>query len=376
MEVYAVGASEGEVVEALAFWSGLSPRALEGYLQVYRERAAAEHLFRVALGLESLVLGEPQILGQVSRAHRRGLEAGTVGRELDRLFRAAVETARRLRQETGLDQGALSISHVAVQLVKERLGGLEGKTVVVVGTGKMGQTAARLLAAEGAEEILLVYRTWTHARTLAAELRAWTYPLEALPGALRLADAVLSATSSPTPLITFGLLAEVMADRSDRPLLLVDIAVPRDVEPEVADLPGVTVANVDDLQQVVQANLEARRRAADRAQARLPEALERYWRARAAARVAPALGALDRRAEALKAEALAELRRRLPDLTPRQEEVIQQVLHRTLRRLLHPAKAGLRARAAVDPEEALAAFRALFGELIPAEGQGALEEVR
>lgn len=251
-------AAEAAALSRLATRAGIRPTELAPSIYSLRNCDAARHLFRVSSGLESMVIGEAEVLGQVRRSYDQALDAGTTGSQLNRLFHSAIRTGKRVRTETAIGERSLSVSTVAASLARELLGELEGRRVLILGAGETAELAARALADAGADSVFLANRRRDRAAALAQRFDGTAIPLEHLPEQLLKADVVIGATSSPHPIVTTTELGEVMAERRSRPLLLIDLAVPRDVEASCANLEGVSVHDVDDLKAVVDRNRSVR----------------------------------------------------------------------------------------------------------------------
>ncbi|MBI3909939.1 MAG: glutamyl-tRNA reductase, partial [Armatimonadetes bacterium] len=253
-ELYAVTdapAWQEQLLDFLAARGGMSPGHLQKYLYFFEGTPAARHLFRVAAGLDSMMIGEAQILGQVKEALQFAHGAGTTGATLHSLFQHALTTGKRARAETEIGRGAVSVSLAAVQLARQIFGRLTGCVVLVLGAGKMSAQTVRFLLNDGVSpHVLVCNRTAGHAESLAAELGGEPYPWNKLPEALVRADIVISSTSAPHAVVTPDGVRAALRARRGRPLFIIDIAVPRDVDPTVGDLEDVYLYNIDDLQQV------------------------------------------------------------------------------------------------------------------------------
>jgi glutamyl-tRNA reductase len=325
------------------------------------QELAVRHLFRVAAGLDSMILGEGQILAQVREAYDAAGQVRPLGPLLSRLFDRALLVGKRARTETAIARSAVSVSQAAVELATEKLGRLAGSTVAVVGTGKMGALTARALRHRGAERVLLLNRTLERARRLVDELGAEAWPLDRLTEALRLADVVISSTGSPDHIITRELLHPLVNARPRRPLVVVDIAVPRDVEPAAAELPGVHLFNVDHLQDACAANLEQRQREAIQVELIVEQELKkfvRWWQARD---VAPTISALVQKAESIRQEELNRGLARLGPLSEREAIAVNAMTLAIVNKMLHAPITRLKDRAAgLDGKHYLHAVRELF----------------
>src|SRR5208282_2132679 len=238
---------------------------------VHREDEALRHLFRVASGLDSMIVGEPQVLGQVKQAYFLAKEAETCGNALESIFQSVFNTAKRVRTETRVAEAPVSVSSAAVELAEQAFGGLQDKTVMIVGAGQMGELAARHLVAKGVATVLVSNRTHAHAIALAQELRGLAIQFSEIWQAMRGADIVISSTGCPHYIITRNDMERLMAERHDRPIFLIDIAVPRDVDPAVREVPGCTLVNIDGLEEVAHHNLRERQKAMEAADQILDE---------------------------------------------------------------------------------------------------------
>jgi glutamyl-tRNA reductase len=364
-EVYAVAerfhGAYSDIRGFLAEFSFLPPEDFSDHLYVHYDSAAAAHLLAVTAGLDSAVLGESEIQGQVKVAWERAREQGTAGPALNLLLRHALEAGKRARTETGIARNIASVSQAAVAMTGQRLGGVAGRTVVVLGAGEMGEGMAVALAGAGAGDVLVANRTQARAAELAARVGGRAVPLVELPERLAEVDVLLTSTGSRAPMIERADLEPVMAGRADRPLLIVDIAVPRDVDPAVAQVPGVTLLDMDDLRGFAAAGVAERRREVAAVEAILDEELERYVGATSAREVAPMIVALRERAEAARSAELDRLRGRYDDLDERQLDMVDAVTRGLVAKLLHQPTVVLK-DAAGSPrgDRLVAALRELF----------------
>ena len=366
VEVYATGPSWarcGEaVLQALAELRGVPLTDLAPHTFVRGEQAAASHIFRVASSLESMVVGEPQILGQVKEAFELAQRLGTVGGLLDRCLSSAFKAAKRVRTETEIARGAASVPSVAVDLARSIFGELRGCGALLVGAGEMAQQAGVHLKAGGVAEVTVVNRSEARGEALAAEIEGRYAGWDQLENELRRADIVVTSTGSTLPVIDRGLLKRVMKARRGAPIFLVDIAVPRDVEPEVAKLDQVFLYNIDDLQGIVHDNLRGRAAEAERAGALVDaEVLEfvRWQRARA---IGPLIKALQAQARGVVDGEISRQKGKLAGLTPDQQKAVETLVNGVAQKLLHRPMTALREAAAVEGGPDLAgAVQTLFG---------------
>ena len=367
-EVYAVAsrfhAAMADIRGFLSAWSGLPPEEFAGHLYEYYDDQAARHLFAVASGLDSAVLGEGEILGQVGAAWGAARDEGTAGPILSILFRHAVETGKRVRSETAIARGTTSLSQAAVALAADELGSLSGLTTLVIGAGEMGEAMAQALAGALDEQgqLLVANRTWSRATELAARCGGRAIEWDGLRQALVQADVVLASTGSDEFLLVAGDLEPLLGERSERPLLIVDIAVPRDVEPAVGDLTGVTLFDMQDLAAFAARAVEGRRGEVPSAMAIVTEELDRYLDVSSQRHVAPIVAALHDRAEDVRAAELDRFARRLAGLSPSQQQAVEALTKGIVAKLLHDPTVAVKSAAGGPAGEQLAqALRQLFG---------------
>ncbi len=329
---------------------------------VHRDSAAVVHLFRVASGLDSLVMGEPQILGQAKCAFREAEKLGGVGRDLHRLVPRAFAAAKQVRSETGICEAAVSVSYAAVQLARKIFEDLAGKSVVLLGAGKMGELAALHLREAGASSIVVANRTRSHAEEVAARCSGKVAEFDRRGDQIARADVVVCATDAPQYVLDRESLNTVLRGRARRPLLILDISVPRNVDPAVCDLPGVYLFNVDDLDGVVQANRHARESEAVRARILLDKALARFQREESQARMAPAIAAIRDRVRSVCLSELERFVQKTPALGPAEREELELMLHRIAQKIVHPAIVELKAADGAESAGAkLSLVEKLFG---------------
>lgn len=345
-EVYASVQSEtpGQKVIAdfLSRRCQLSPSELDRYLYCLRSAEAVRHLFRVAAGLDSMILGEPQILGQVRDAYETALSEGTTNGVLNTLFQQAIRAGRRVRTETKIDQNAVSVSYAAVQLAKAKAGDLQDLTVLVVGAGKMSTLATEYLVANGVKAVLVSNRSFEKAQALAARFLGQAIRFDDLPRHLARADIVITSTNAPHFVIYRDMVEQAMGLRRNRPLIIIDIAVPRDVEPSVAEIPGVSLFNIDDLRQVVEHNLALRQRLAGRGEEIVQEETEAFMQWLSTLCVAPTIAALRQKGEKIKEAELRRALNRLGEIGPEQKKIITKLANGIVNQLLRDPIANLK----------------------------------
>ena len=370
-EIYVVAERfHGGVQDIRHFLTGLAflpPEDFSDHLFTYHDESAASHLFGVAAGLESVVLGESQILGQVRSAWERARDEGAAGSRLSALFRHALEVGKRARSETAIGRGVTSLSQAAVALATHRLGTLEGRKLVLLGAGEMGEGMAHDLATSAdaspghGPEVVVASRTRQRAARVAEKVGADVVDLTELPAALATADVLLSSTGSPTVVLGPADLMPIMAPRAHQPLLIVDMGMPRDVDPAVSALPGVTLLDLADLQAFVEAGLDERRKEVSRVRAIVDDEVVRFQDAVAERQAAPLVTALRERADDLRRSELARYKNRLEGLDARQQEAVAALTHSILAKLLHEPTVRLKESAGSARGERLAeAIQELF----------------
>ena len=331
-------------------------------LYVHQDRLAVEHAFSVASGLDSMVLGEPQILGQLKDAYRIAHETGCTGPALNKLFQAAFSAAKRVRSETQIGANAVSLASAVVSLARRMYADLSGKTALMIGAGEMIDLAARHFASAGIKRMVIANRTLSRAQILAADIKAYAVDLSALDRELKDADIVVSCTASPTPIITKRAAAAAVRARRHRPIFMVDLAVPRDIDPEVAQLSDVYVFSIDDLKQLVEENLQQRHSAAGDARLLLEEEVARFLAEARAHDAGPAIRTLRQQADGIRLQTVEQARRMLAAGKPI-DEVIEFLANTLTNRLLHaPTQALRQASEATDPALAHALMRLLVEE--------------
>jgi glutamyl-tRNA reductase len=352
---------ESAVLSTLARRAGIRPTELVEGIYSLRNCDAARHLYRVASGLESMVVGESEVQGQVKRAYELALAARTTGPMTNKLFRAALATGKRVRTETAISVGHASVASVAVDAARAALGDLAERHVLIVGAGETAELTAQALHAQGVSTMFVANRRRERAIALAQRFGGASGSFDALPAELERADIVIASTASPHHLIEAEDLAQVMEARGRRPLLLVDLAVPRDVDPDCAALPGVTLLDIDGLQKQVRGHLTVRRAEARRAEGIVEEEIQAFAGWLGALEVTPVLGALRARADAVVDGLLAENQNRWEALTERDRERVEQLARTALSRLLHEPTMRVKALDADQRHARLQLLRELFG---------------
>ena len=321
---------------------GLDPSLLAAHIYEQHDRDAVRHLFRVASSLDSMVVGEPQILGQVKEAFAVARASGTVAGQLEHLLQSAFAAAKKVRSETEIGSNSVSIASVAVELARKIFGSLQGRTVFLVGAGKMSELAARHLVQQGAGAILVSNRTQERARVMAEEFKGRVIPFEKLYEAASEADIVISSTGAPHPIFRREHGQAFMQRRKNRPMFFIDIAVPRDVDPEMGKLEGVFVYDIDDLQAVAAAHMAERSRVASDAETLIAGEVERFQQRQRTVNVAPAIVALQRQAEEIRLTELKRVQARLGSLSAEQVAAVEALTRGLVNKFLHPPMQALK----------------------------------
>jgi glutamyl-tRNA reductase len=365
-ELYLVATDSVEAETAglgvLAREAGIPPTGLLGPLYSLRGTEAARHLYRVTAGLDTMIVGEAEIQGQVKRAYELALVEGATGPILNRMFRGALAAGKRARTETAVGEKGVSIPSVAVELAQRNLGDLSARRVLLIGAGETSELTARALAARGSEAVFIANRGYKRAISLAERFGGNAVRIDELPLQLISADIVVSTTNSPHHLIERAELEVIMGQREGAPLLLIDLAVPRDIDPECRGVEGVSLYDVDEVQAIVERNASGREAEARRAGAILDSELSRFEHWLGAQEVMPTVAALRERADAIVSQVLAENTTRWESLSPTDRERVETLARAIANRLLH--EPTVRLKGAADREDAylqVSALRELFG---------------
>ena len=378
-ELYLVAAdtveAESAALGVLAREASIPPTDLLGPLYSLRGADAARHLYRVTAGLDSMIVGEAEIQGQVKRAYELALVEGATGPVLNRLFRGALAAGKRARSETALGEKGLSIPSVAVELAERSLGDLPNRRVLLVGAGETSELTARALAARGAEAIFVANRRHNRAIGLAERFGGTAVRIDELPAQLERADIVVSTTDSPHHLIERSEMELVMRERGGRPVLLIDLAVPRDIDPDCRDMEGVSLHDVDDVQQIVERNASGREAEARRAEGILDSELARFESWLGSQEVVPTVSAMRERADQIVERVLEENSSRWENLSDADRERVELLARAIAARLLH--EPTVRIKGVADREDSylyVSVLRELFGldaATEPEQGEGA-----
>jgi glutamyl-tRNA reductase len=320
----------------------LDAALLRPHLYAQYDRDAVRHLFRVAASLDSMVVGEPQILGQVKDAFAVARAAGTVAGQLEHLLQSAFAAAKKVRSETGIGSNSVSIASVAVDMARKIFGSLAGRTVFLVGAGKMSELAARHLVQQGAGAILVTNRTQERARRMADEFQGRVIPFEKLYEAASEADIVISSTGAPHPIFRREHGQAFLHRRRNRPMFFIDIAVPRDVDPAMGKLEGIFVYDIDDLQAVAASHMAERSREASDAETLIAAEVERFHQRQRTVNAAPAIVALQRQAEEIRQSELRRAQPRLGSLSAEQVAAVEALTRGLVNKFLHPPMQALK----------------------------------
>ncbi len=327
--------AESTVLAMLASQAGIRPTGLASAIYSHRNCEAARHLYRVTAGLESMIVGEAEIQGQIKRAYDAALAKDAVGPLTNHLFKAALAAGKRVRTETAIGERHLSLPAVAVTLAKERLGVLEGREVVIVGTGETSELTARALADSGCQTVFVATRRRDRAVSLARRYGGRSVSFDELPDALERADIVVAATASPHLLLEARELAEVMALRGGAPMLLIDLAVPRDIDASCGEIAGVSLFDIDDLQAVIARNRKVRQAEARKAEGIIEEEIQHFAAWMGSLEVLPTLAALRTHANAIAEQVVQENAGKWDSASPRDLDRVDALARAVVNRLLH-----------------------------------------
>ncbi|ANU19172.1 glutamyl-tRNA reductase [Planococcus plakortidis] len=350
------------VKQFLASYFDIPMEQFSQYLFIHEQDEAIDHLFRVTAGIDSMVLGETQILGQVKSSFLAGQEIGTTGTVFNQLFKQAVTLAKRAHSETAIGENAVSVSYAAVELGKKIFGSLKNKHVVILGAGKMGELAIKNLQGSGADRITVINRTFEKAEVLADKFGGTAKPLNQLQCALLEADILISSTGSTDFVIDLELMQFVEKLRKGKPLFMVDIAVPRDMDPRIGDLQNVFLYDIDDMQGIVEANLAERERAARQIAGMIEDEAEQFNDWLGTLGVVPVISALREKALAIQAETMESIENKMPDLTAREKKILNKHTKSIINQLLkEPILQAKEMGTAKKSREQLELFMQIFG---------------
>src|SRR2546422_10154375 len=351
VEVMAESSDDRLIRDFLCEFHQISHDAVSKHLYSFRNADAIRHVFRVASRLDSMMIGEPQILGQVKEAYRIATDAGTVGMHLSALMNRAFAVAKKVRSETGISQSAVSVSYAAVELARKIFGDLSGKTVMIIGASKMGELAAKHLKRAGASSVLVTNRTFERAVELAKVFEGAAVPFEHFTNHMAGADIVITSTGAPHFIITKNLAEQIIHRRKNKPMFFIDIAVPRDIDPTVNEIDNAFLYDIDDLQQVIDANLKERLKEAMRAEEIVDSEVEAFCLRIQTRDVVPTIVQLRESLEKVRRDEIERNRRHLKDLSPEQQAAVDQITKSIVNKILHPPIEQLK-QMAHDPQGA------------------------
>lgn len=360
-----------ELRDFLARERGLPPEQLNGCAYEHLGGQAVRHLFEVASGLDSMIMGEPQILGQVKQAYRVAREAGSTGPILDHLLQQGFATAKRVRTDTEISRHAVSVAFAAVELARKIFGALEGRSALVIGAGKMTELATRHLVANGIADILVSSRTLSRSSAFARKFRGSAVKWEEACSHLDRVDIVVAGTAAPGTVLDRSRIQEAIRSRRSRPLFIIDIAVPRDVEPSVNELNNVYLYDIDDLQGVVENNLEERRNAAVQARQMIETQVKAFDQWHRTLEVTPTIVALRESLLGLGRQEIERFHRKLGEMTPDQSRAVEELTRAVIQKILHRPIRHLKGVAdRSDAGEYAALYQQIFGIRVepPADG--------
>ncbi len=350
------------VKQFLANWFDLPVETFSSYLTIREEDEAIEHLFKVTAGIDSMVLGETQILGQVKKSFLSGQEIGTTGTVYNQLFKQAVTFAKRAHNETAIGENAVSVSYAAVELAKKIFGSLQRKHVAILGAGKMGELAIENLYGSGVGKVTVINRTFEKAESLAAKFHGEAKSMKELQCSLLEADILITSTGATDYVIDYELMQFVERLRKGKPLFMVDIAVPRDIDPRVGELPNVFLYDIDDLQGIVEANLAERERAAADITDMIGNEVVQFKDWVATLGVVPVISALRKKANRIQEETMTSIENKMPDLSERERKILSKHTKSIINQLLkEPILQAKEMANSPKANEQLRLFQQIFG---------------
>jgi glutamyl-tRNA reductase len=364
VELYANVNDTGKASEAiktfLSEFHGIKRSSLDKALYMYDDIDAVKHTFRVASSLDSMIVGEPQILGQLKDAFELALEKKTTGILLNKLMKKAISVAKRVRTETRIAENAVSISFAAVELARKIFTDLSERSFMLLGAGEMAELAARHLITNGVKEVMVANRTYERACDLAQEFNGRPVKFEEFINEMVHADIVICSTGAPDYILRKNEMHKVMKERKQRQVFLIDISVPRNIDPEINGLENVYLYNIDDLQGVVDANVSERQQEAEKAEKIVEDEIETFLKWQSTLDSVPTIKALRERAEEMKKEELDRLLNKIADLGEKDREAIEYMATALMNKLIHPPTAALK-DSTEDKESLVALVRKLYG---------------
>ena len=358
-------AEPSQVIEQfLIAWKG-SAHAFEGHLYRLESREAIHHVFRVAASLDSMVVGEPQILGQLKGAYAIAKNEGSVGGLLEQVLTRAFRVAKRVRTETGIGQMAVSVSYAAVELARKIFGPLKGHSVLIIGSGKMGELAAKHLHRSGAKRIFVTNRTWERALEMAEVFEGQAIEYSQFPSRLHEMDIVIASSGAPHYILSRDEMQRAIAARRNNPMYLIDLAVPRNIDPSVNDVDGVFLYDIDDLEGVVNANVQERGKQAEKAEAIVTDEVDRMMSHLRLDEVTPTIVSIQEQLENMRAAEVTRALRRLPPMTPEQQQAVTAQFEAATKSLINkiahgPISALRRTAGQPDVDRVIDAVRKVF----------------
>ncbi|ETT82486.1 glutamyl-tRNA reductase [Viridibacillus sp. FSL R5-0477] len=365
-EVYAVvdqlHTGRHYIKQFLADWFKVPVETFSAHLYIREDEQSMEHLFRVTAGIDSMVLGETQILGQVRTSFLNGQEIGATGTVYNKLFKQAITFAKRAHGETAIGENAVSVSYAAVELAKKIFGSLQQKHVAILGAGKMGELATQNLYGSGVGKVTVINRTFEKAELLASKFEGTAKSMQELQCTLLEADILISSTGATDYVIDFELMQFVERLRKGKPLFMVDIAVPRDLDPRIGDLPNVFLYDIDDLQGIVEANLAERERAAKQISSMIDTEIHEFQDWLSTLGVVPVIAALRKKAATIQEETMQSIENKMPDLTEREKKVLSKHTKSIINQLLkEPILQAKEMASSAKANEQLQLFQQIFG---------------
>lgn len=361
------GTAESLFEGIVAGCDGITLDALRPHLYLYEERQAMRHLFRVAASLDSMIVGEPQILGQLKQAYAQARDSGMIGAMLETVLTRAFSVAKRIRSETEIGQNAVSVSYAAVELAREIFGSLQKKRILIIGAGKMSEGAARHLLGAGATEILITNRTPERAREVARIFQGVVVPYDVFPQRLAEVDIVIASSAAPDYVLGRDTVRRAIEARKHQPMFLIDIAVPRNIDPEVNGVDHAFLYDIDDLQQVANRNLQARHEVAEQAESIVTEEVERLEVRLRERDLTPTIVSLQAQLETIRHEVLERHRPRLGPLSREQEQALEALTRGIVNKIAHGPISEIRRVAAAEKageelrhSEVVSAVRRMF----------------
>ncbi|ADL12084.1 glutamyl-tRNA reductase [Acetohalobium arabaticum] len=338
-EVYVISSNQETgiefILELLSQFSTLDQSELSEYLYTYSDLDAVTHLYKVASGLDSMVLGEEQILGQIKEAFELAKDQDTIDTILHHLFTEALKVGKRARSETSINDNAASVSYAAVELANKIFGSLDRKRVLILGTGEMSKLTLKNLVDHGVEDIVVANRTFSKAQNLALEFDGQAIRWKEIEDWLNQIDIVISSTAAPHYVIRYDMIEKILPNRDHKPLFFIDIAVPRDIEPEIHNLPNVYAYNIDDLESVVNANLKEREKAIKFVKRIIKQEVTAFDKWRNSRNAVPIIKSLRKQAEEIRQEELQRAFAKLDDIGEEEKNIVKSLTHKIVNKLLH-----------------------------------------